>query len=96
MKTSEALEKIYLTTNENGTSYCTEGIPFEREYIEYIRKDVFIEKVEKWLKDNVCKYAKLKTLHIYADNYGTIARHFRGFNTTKLIEDLTKAMEIDN
>ena len=93
METSEALEKIYFSTNENGTHYYTERIPFEREYIEYVRKDVFIEKVKKWLEDNVCNYAKIKTLHVYADNHGTIARHFRGFNTTKLIEDLTKSME---
>ena len=48
METSEALEKIYFSTNENGTHYYTEKIPFEREYIEYVRKDVFIEKANKW------------------------------------------------
>lgn len=53
------------------------------------------DKVIQWLEDNVRKYAKLETLHVYADNHGTIAQHFRGFNTSKLIEDLTKAMESD-
>ena len=51
------------------------------------------DKVTEWLRANIIKYAKLKTLHTYADNHGTIATHFRGFNTSKLIEDLTKAME---
>ena len=44
----EAPEKIYFTQTENGTHYYTEGIPFERNYIEYIRKDAFIEKVSTW------------------------------------------------
>lgn len=41
----EAPKKIYFTTNEHGTHYYTEGIPFEREYIEFIRFDVFIKKL---------------------------------------------------
>ena len=48
MKANEAPEKIYLTSNENGTHYYTEDIPFERKYVEYIRTDVFIEKALKW------------------------------------------------
>lgn len=52
MKANEAPETIYFTSNENGTCYYTEGIPFEREYIEYICKDAFIEKACEWLKEN--------------------------------------------
>lgn len=48
---ANAPEKIYLTTNENNTHYYTEGIPFEREYVEYIRKDAIIEKAEGWLRE---------------------------------------------
>ena len=44
MKANEAPDKLYFTSNENGTHYYTEGIPFEREYIEYTRTDAFIEK----------------------------------------------------
>lgn len=44
MKIDNAPEKIYFTSIEDGTHYYTEGIPFEREYIEYVRKDAFIEK----------------------------------------------------
>lgn len=45
----EAPEKIYFTSTEDGTHYYTEGIPFEREYIEYIRTDAFIEKAKKFI-----------------------------------------------
>lgn len=51
MKANEVPEKIYLTSNENGTHYYTEDIPFERKYVEYIRTDVFIEKVSTWIKE---------------------------------------------
>lgn len=51
MKTTEVPEKIYLTSNENGTHYYTESQPFERKYVEYTRTDAFIEKVCGWLKD---------------------------------------------
>ena len=44
MKVNEAPEKIYFSATENGTHYYTEGIPFEREYIEYSRTDAFIDK----------------------------------------------------
>ena len=44
---ANAPEKIYLTTNENDTHYYTEGIPFEREYVEYIRKDAIIENLNE-------------------------------------------------
>lgn len=44
-------EKIYFTSTEGGTHYYTEGIPFEREYIEYTRTDTFIEKA----KEAFCK-----------------------------------------
>ena len=44
MEANEAPKKIYFTSNENGTHYYTEGIPFEREHVEYVRKDAFIKK----------------------------------------------------
>jgi hypothetical protein len=50
MEANEAPEKIYFTSNENGTHYYTEGIPSEREYIEYICKDTFIERVARFLE----------------------------------------------
>ena len=48
MKANEVPEKLYFSATENGTHYYTEGIPFEREYVEYIRTDAFIEKALKW------------------------------------------------
>lgn len=50
MKANEVPEKIYFSTDENGTHYYTEGIPFEREYIEYICTDVFVNKACEWLE----------------------------------------------
>lgn len=59
MKANEAPEKLYFTSNENGTHYYTEGIPFEREYIEYVRTDAFIEKacsgIEKLLRGYIIR-----------------------------------------
>jgi len=48
----KAPEKIYFTSTENGTHYYTEGIPFERNYIEYLHKDAFIDKACEWLRSN--------------------------------------------
>ena len=53
MKANEAPEKIYLTSNENGTHYYTESQPFERKYVEYTRTDAFIKKACEWLSDNL-------------------------------------------
>lgn len=56
MKANEAPEKLYFSATENGTHYYTEGIPFEREYIEYTRTDVFIKESIQWLSDHVNDY----------------------------------------
>lgn len=53
MKANEAPEKIYFTQTENGTHYYTEGVPSERNYIEYTRTDAFIEKAWDWIEDNL-------------------------------------------
>ena len=53
MKANEAPEKIYFTSNENGTHYYTEGIPSKREYVEYTRTDAFIEKACEYLQINL-------------------------------------------
>jgi len=47
---ANAPEKIYFTQTENGTHYYTEGVPSERNHVEYIRKDAFIEKAKKWFE----------------------------------------------
>ena len=53
MLANEAPKKIYFTTNENGTHYYTEGIPFEREYIEFINIDAFIKKACEYLESSL-------------------------------------------
>ena len=53
---ANAPEKIYLSSDENGTYYYTEGIRFEREYVEYTRTDVFIEKACSRLNNHYREY----------------------------------------
>ena len=48
----DAPEKVYFTQIENGLHYYTEGVPLERNYIEYVRKEAFIEKALKFLDEN--------------------------------------------
>ena len=48
----EAPEKVYFTQIENGMHYYTECVPLERNYIEYVRKEAFIEKALKFLDEN--------------------------------------------
>lgn len=74
-------EKIYFTSNENGTHYYTEEIPFEREYIEYVRKDAFVEKAINFLE--ILGYAYTITDNITKSLY----------DNTQLIEDFKKYME---
>lgn len=84
MKANEVPEKIYLTTNENSTHYYTEGIPFEREYSEYTRTDVFIKKVINFLNYKLDDVVAIRVpgtmipLHVAKQ---------------ELIEDLEKYME---
>ena len=82
MKANEAPETIYFTSNENGTYYYTEGIPFEREYIEYICKDAFIEKACDWLEDNASNYI---IEHPFSSDVD--------FEEDKMIEDFKKYMK---
>lgn len=71
MLANEAPKKIYFTANENGTHYYTEGIPFEREYIEFIRFDVFIKKAHKYLSKTLtdnCEFDTI-TLNEYIEDF---------------------------
>lgn len=52
MKAKKTPENIYLLSddrNSNGLSICWYEAPYATGAIEYIRKDVFIEKVEEYL-----------------------------------------------
>ena len=44
-------EKIYFNQIEKGAHYYTVSNPIERKYVEYVRKDAFIEKVAEWLNN---------------------------------------------
>ena len=69
----QAPEKIYFTQTENGTHYYTEGIPFERNYIEYIRKDAFIEKAKKWL------YLQLNEINMEGEDMENFLKDFKKY-----------------
>lgn len=76
----EAPEKIYMPTellSEDWTRHI------EGEDIEYIRKDVFIDKACLWLKDNIDRY-------LY--NTGGIDEYIPKCGG-KMFEDFKKAME---
>ena len=77
MKANEAPEKIYFSSNENGTHYYTEGIPFERDYVEYTRTDAFIEKAAKWIELSLKYYSEGGKL----------------ISTDKMIEDFREYMK---
>ena len=77
----EAPEKIYLTSTENGTHYYTEGIPFEREYIEYTRTDAFIKKACEGIEQLLSGYI-IRNFH-FGDSY----------EMDMLIEDFKKYMK---
>ena len=51
MKSNEAPEKLWWS---EGAVWHTN--PNSQMYIEYIRKDAFIEKAAKWLEDNAIEY----------------------------------------
>ncbi len=67
-----APEKIYFCIDENGTHYYTEGIPFEREYIEYTRADAFVKKACEYLEPILTEYAGF-----YGG--GDILQHFKNY-----------------
>jgi hypothetical protein len=56
MKVNEAPEKIYFSQTEDGRQYFTPAIPFEREFVEYMPVDAFIEKACEWLKNHYRDY----------------------------------------
>jgi hypothetical protein len=56
MKANKAPEKIYFSQTEDGRQYFTPAIPFEREFVEYMPVDAFIEKACEWLKNHYRDY----------------------------------------
>ena len=71
----EAPERIYFSSIEDGTHYYTEAIPFEREYIEYICKDAFIEKACEFLS----KLSNYNEGFIYPSHSGVIDSFVNNF-----------------
>ena len=80
----EAPEKVYFTQNENGTHYYTEFIPFERDYIEYVSKDIFIGMVINFLNYKLDDVIATRVSGTIIPNY--VAKQ-------ELIEDFIKYMK---
>ena len=57
MKANEAPEKLYLHPTANGKVGASWlAFPLTNAYVEYIRSDVFIEKVAKWFDEHLIDY----------------------------------------
>lgn len=71
MKASEAPEKIYIYPSDRaGEEYDDEWgtKPWGEDYVEYVRKDAFIDKATEWLKNKVENYIVDTPLCIYFDH----------------------------
>lgn len=81
----EAPEKVYIDDFGSGFSH---GWHTEHSYekdIEYVRKDVFIEKMEKWLKEHVLEYVPEMNFGVWKADPDYYTKHF--------IEDFKKHTE---
>ena len=78
---ADAPEKIYFTQTENGTHYYTDGIPFERKYIEYVRKDAFIKKVIMYLihKTRTTHYSFGDKRELFSPNLEVVIEDFKKY-----------------
>ena len=81
----EAPKKVYIDDFGSGFSH---GWHTEHSYendIEYVRKDSFIEKAEKWLKEHVLEYTSELNFGVGKTDPDYYTKHF--------IEDFKKYME---
>ena len=85
MKTNRAPEKLYIDFRDRAESTwrCAYSEKAMANDIEYIRKDVFIEKACSWLKENKDKY-------LY--NTGEKGEYIPTCSS-KMIEEFRKAMK---
>ena len=85
MKASEAPEKVYCTPTKGGFYLSTtKPEPPFAEGVEYIRKDAFIEKAEKFFTEKF-------EVEDYNDNIDIDGRPI--FNYGRFIEDFKKYMK---
>ena len=81
----EAPEKIYRTTtfldNNKGKTVWKEHPVEGAENVEYTRTDAFIEKAEKWMKEN---FVNDQGLYCVITDYNTV---------NEMIEDFKKYMK---
>ena len=76
----EIPDKIYLTSNDEH-SYVFTQKRSDNKGIEYVRKDILIEKLCTWIKENSEMYIECED-HFYA-----------GWLTEDFYKELRKAME---
>lgn len=88
MKVNEAPEKIYIQSfnvSEEDAKFArklyfddvwTEELEPGQENIEYVRKDAFIEKAEKYLKDQFIKDVSILAGGVVNINFSTAIKNF--------------------
>jgi hypothetical protein len=79
MKANEALEKIYLQPSEikrlpYQNIFCVR--PLADNSIEYTRTDAFVEKAEKWMKEN---FVNDQGLYCVITDYNTVKEMIEDF-----------------
>ena len=79
MKANEAQEKIWLGKY---TQNLMLSDPNSNTYVEYVRKDTFIEKAVKWLKENNKEYILVDIDDKYVGVDGLFFKDFK--NAMKL------------
>lgn len=78
MKASEAPEKIWISPSEDLQKLSGH---IDKDSVEYIRKDAFIEKACEWLKENI-----YQRVYKQGDSLG--------FPTAEFLEGFKKAMKL--
>lgn len=81
MKAEEAPEKLYVDTDDRLGDSFLYGFTQKRKYddIEYIRKDAFIEKAEKYLKNQFVKDVSVLAGGVVHINFSTAIKNFKNY-----------------
>lgn len=85
----EAPEKLYLSKNIYGTYLYQVPDPDDDTTVEYTRTDVFVEKAQRWIEENICEYCEGENIIFTANN----TQYIDILNQQQFIEDFKKYME---
>lgn len=81
----KAPEKIYVHVKGDKVTNTWNSTWIGVHDVEYIRKDAFIKKAEKWLKEHVLEYAPELNFGVWKTDPNYYTKHF--------IKDFKKYME---